>query len=60
MEWNEFQLLEPGDRVLTSKWGEATVKKWVNDKRLEVELYRFQKPNTRCKKFARTEINIKL
>lgn len=60
MEWSEFQQLEPNDRVMTTKWGEATVKRWMTDKRLEVELCKFRKPTNRCKKFARTEILTKI
>jgi len=60
MEWNEFQQLQPGDRVSTTKWGDAYVKKWRNERKLEVQLYKFSKPNRHCAWYARTEIKEKL
>jgi hypothetical protein len=60
MDWTEFQELQPNDKVITTKWGTATVSKWVSDQKLEVILCKFSRPNTRCKKFARTEIKEKL
>jgi len=60
VEWTEFQQLQPKDRVLTNNWGSAVVDKWVSDDKLEIVLCKFSVPNRRCKKFARTEIKLKI
>jgi hypothetical protein len=60
MEWNEFQELNPGDRVMTEKYGEATVHKWINDKKSSIVLCDFTRPVRHCPDFYRTEIKCKL